>query len=96
MLKSIEDLLAKETFTIKDLAFILCKQTQTIRKWEKKGIISKCKHYGNNGWRQYNRLEFADVLEEVLNYKWERNTIFNPGQILLVINYLRKSEGIKK
>ncbi len=89
MLKSIEQLLVKKVFTIKDLAFILGKQTQTIRKWEQKGIISKCANYSDNGWRQYNRQEFADKLEEVLNYKWERNTVFNPGQIQSVINYLR-------
>jgi DNA-binding transcriptional MerR regulator len=89
MLKSIDTLLAKELFTIKDLAYILDKQTQTIRKWEKKGVISKCGNYGSNGWRQYNRLEFANILEEILNYPWERNTIFNAGQIQLVINYLK-------
>jgi hypothetical protein len=89
MLKSIDVLLAKEIFTIKDLAFILDKQTQTIRKWEKKGIITKCNNYGTNGWREYNRLEFANILEQVLNYPWERNTIFNAGQVKLVINYLK-------
>lgn len=94
MLKSIDELLAKKIYTIKDLAFIFGKQTQTIRKWERKGIVSKCNNYGNNGWRQYNCLEFAKVLEEVLNYPWERKTIFNSGQIQSVINYLRSKEDI--
>jgi len=92
MLKSIDELLSKKTYTIKDLAFIFGKQTQTIRKWEQKGIISKCNNYGDNGWRQYTRLEFARKLEEVLNYSWERKTIFNIGQVQLVINHLRLKE----
>lgn len=87
---TIEEILVKQVFTIKDLSKVLDKKSQTIRKWEQKGIISKCGNYSNNGWRQYNRNEFADVLEEIINYSWERNTIYNIGQIQYLINLLRK------
>lgn len=86
----IEELLLKEFFTIKDLSNILDKKSQTIRKWEQKGIITKCTNYSENGWRQYNKQEFADTLEEIINYPWERNTIYNIGQVQYLINLLRK------
>lgn len=85
----INEMLLKQTFTIKDLSKILDKKSQTIRKWEQKGIISKCNHYSDNGWRQYNRLEFAGVLEEIINYPWERNAIYNIGQIQYLVNLLK-------
>ena len=81
MLQSIDPIIVKEYFSIKDLAKVVNKQSQTIRKWEKKGVISKCKNYGDNGWRQYNRQEFADVLDEILNYPWKRNCLINRLQI---------------
>ena len=90
MLTGIDPIVTKEIFTIKDLSYVFHKQSQTIRKWEQKGIIPKCSTYGDNGWRQYNKQEFADVLEHAINYKWQRKTIINPGQIRLMINYLRK------
>lgn len=85
----INEMLLKNIFTIKDLSKILDKKSQTIRKWEKKGIIPKCGNYSDNGWRQYNRQEFASVLEEVINYPWERNTIYNIGQIQYLVNLLK-------
>lgn len=85
----INEMLLKQIFTIKDLSKVLCKKSQTIRKWEKKGIISKCNNYSENGWRQYNRQEFANVLEEIINYPWERSTIYNIGQIQYLINLLK-------
>lgn len=85
----INEMLMKSVFTIKDLSKVLDKQSQTIRKWERKGIISKCGHYADNGWRQYNRQEFADVLEEIINYPWERNTIYNIGKIQYLVNLLK-------
>lgn len=93
MIFKIEEIVIKEIFTIKDIARILGKKTQTIRKWEHKGIISKCSNYGSNGWRQYDREEFANILEQILDYPWRRNVIYNPGQIQLIINYLKKDNG---
>lgn len=91
-MKNIEDIVnelsVKQIFTIKDLSIILDKQSQTIRKWERKGIISKFNNYGSNGWREYNREQFAKILEDVLNYPWERNTIYNRGYIQYLINTL--------
>lgn len=89
MLKSIDEILIKKVFTIQDLSFILGKQSQTIRKWEQKGIIPKCKKYNNAGWREYNRNEFANILEIILNHNWKRNIIYNPGKVQIIINYLR-------
>lgn len=91
MLNSIDEILAKKIFTVKDLAFVIGKKTQTIRKWEKKGIIPKCKNYGSNGWREYDCEEFANILETILDYPWKRDIIYNPGQLQLIINYLRRN-----
>lgn len=93
MQKIIEELSLKNMFNIKDLSLVLGKQTQTIRKWEQKGIIPKCKSYGNNGWREYTRQEFANILETVINYPWERNSIYNIGYIQYLINILRMGDN---
>lgn len=82
----------KKIFTIKDLCNITNKKSVTIRKWEKKGIINKYNH-GANGWRQYTVDEFIDTLERILNYPWQRNTIYNKGQIQLLVNNLKKFNG---
>lgn len=88
-MKSIDEILIKQVFNIKDLAYILNKKPQTIRKWETKGIIPKCNNYGNNGWREYTRKELANILETILNYPWKRLTIYNPGQVQKIIFYLK-------
>lgn len=89
MKKMIEELSVKKIFTIQDLSKVLGKKTQTIRKWEIKGIIPKCKTYSSNGWREYNREEFANILETIVNYPWQRNTISNIGYVQYLINLLK-------
>lgn len=89
MTKIVNRLMFKQIYTIKDLALILNKKTQTIRKWENKGIISKCKNYSDNGWREYSRIEFANILEEIINYPWERNNLRHIGYIQYLINTLK-------
>lgn len=89
MQKIISELSLRRIFTIKELSLVLGKKTQTIRKWEQKGIIPKCKNYSSNGWREYSKNEFADILEIIINYPWERKTIHNIGYIQYLINILR-------
>ena len=84
-----ENIIQKEEFNIKDLAKIVNKQTQTVRSWEKKGIISKPENKYENGWRKYTKEDLADALDSILKYNWERKVIKNESEIEFIISYLR-------
>ena len=91
----IEKLDQKEFYTIKDICKVTNKKADTIRSWERKGIIKKPKEtmYSvglyNAGWRKYSREEFIQALEDILNYHWQRNTIHNRTEIEIYIQYLK-------
>lgn len=78
----------KESYTIKDLAILVRKETNTIRSWEHKNIINKPGKSSNN-WRQYSKDELADTLETVLNFDWDRKVIKNKSEIQYAIDRLR-------
>lgn len=84
-----EELLQKEYFNIKDLAKIVNKETQTVRSWEKKGIIPKPENKYDNGWRMYSKEDLATALENILQYNWQRKVIKNESEIKFVISYLQ-------
>ncbi|MNT73404.1 hypothetical protein D3C72_2121040 [compost metagenome] len=86
---SLDQLLEKELFNIQDLAEITKRKTQTIRSWEKKGIILEADHRGDNNWRLYSRLRMIDVLEKLLNYPWERQVIKNKAEVQYAIDILK-------
>lgn len=94
--KLIKEMLSKDQYNIKDIAKIFKKKTHTIRSWERKGIIEKPNKEGQYKWRYYTRYEFCSVLEDVLDYEWERETFFNAGQIQSLISILRENGGWKK
>ncbi|MFW6007768.1 MAG: MerR family transcriptional regulator [archaeon] len=83
------DILDKNEFNISDLAKIVKKQTQTIRSYERKGIINKPDKKASNGWRVYSKSDLANTLENILNYNWQRNVIKNESEIKQIIEYLR-------
>ena len=77
----------KNEYDIKDLRTLLNRQAQSIRKWERKGIIPTARK-GPNGYRIYNRKEFAYTLECILDHDWERDIFYNAGQIQVLIMLL--------
>lgn len=88
-----DEFFKKESYTIKDLASIVKKETNTIRSWEHKNIISKPGKSSNN-WRQYSKEELADTLETVLNFDWDRKVIKNKAEIQYAIDRLRGKEVV--
>ena len=80
-------------FVAKDVCKALNKSPLTIRKWEREGIIKPPSLRDSRNWRVYSRSEFADLLEDVLDYPWKNNVFDNPGQIQLLIIYLRMGES---
>jgi hypothetical protein len=85
----LEDLLEKEDFNIQDLSKILKRETQTVRVWEKKGIISKADKRGQNNWRVYSRKQLVVVLEQILSYPWQRQVVKNSSEVNYVIDFLK-------
>lgn len=91
----IEKLDQKKFYTIKDICEVTKKKSDTIRSWERKGIIKKPSEtiykvgFCNAGWRKYSREEFVQVLQDILDYKWERDTIKNRTEIEVYIQYLK-------
>ncbi len=83
------NILDKDEFTISDLAKIIKKQSQTIRSYERKGIIQKPNKKKSNGWRVYSREDLAQTIEKILEYNWERNVIKNKSELYYVVDYLR-------
>ena len=83
-----EEFFLKVHYTIKDLAKIVKKETNTIRSWENKGIIRKPNKSSNN-WRHYSREDMALALEMILSYPWDRNVIKNKTEIEYAIDRLR-------
>lgn len=84
-------ILNKEFFDIRDLATIVKKETQTIRSWEKKNIISKPEQksiHGQKEWRKYSKEDLANTLQTILDYPWERKIIKNEKEIEYIIDFL--------
>lgn len=86
---NLDQFLEKEFFTIQDVAKITNRTTQTVRSWEKKGVILEADKRGDNNWRQYSRTRMAEVLEKILNHPWDRKVIKNVDEVEYVINVLR-------
>lgn len=89
MTTKLDDILTKEEFNIQDLAFITKRKTQTIRSWEKKGIIPEADGRGDNKWRKYSKNRVIEVLSNILNYPWERQVIKNTDEVQYVIETLK-------
>lgn len=87
---SLDQLLQKEHFNIQDLAEITKRKTQTIRSWEKKGIISQADMRTDTNWRMYSKSKMVEILEQILNYPWERQVIKNQAEVQYVIDTLKK------
>ena len=91
----IEELNEKQFYTIKDICKVTNKKSDTIRSWERKGIIHKPKEtmysvgFCYAGWRKYSKKEFIEVLEDIVNHNWERNVIKNKTEIEMYIEYLK-------
>lgn len=86
---SLDQLLEKELFNIQDLAEITKRKTQTIRSWEKKGIISEADQRTETNWRLYSKTRMIEILEQLLNYPWERQVIKNQAEVQYVIDTLK-------
>lgn len=91
-MSSFEYILKKDTFNIKDLAKIIKRETQTIRVWEKKGIILEADMRGENNWRLYSKNRLIEVLEQILNYEWKRQVIKNTVEVYHLIEELKKQQ----
>lgn len=89
---TLDKILEKEVFNIQDLAEVTKRKTQTIRSWEKKGIIPEADQRDHNKWRQYSRECFIDVLQKILVHPWERQVIKNVAEVEYVIDLLTKNE----
>lgn len=90
---SLEKILSKEVFNIQDLAEVTKRKTQTIRSWEKKGIIKEADMRNKNNWRQYSKERFVEILQQILNYPWERQVIKNVAEVQYVIDVLTQKKS---
>lgn len=72
-----------------DLAKVLGKDITTVRRWEREGKIEKSKNRNNAGRRVYTRKEFTDIIEDVLDEPNLSRLLHNPGEIQLLVIYLR-------
>lgn len=86
---TLEKILSKNVFNIQDLAEVTKRKTQTIRSWEKKGIIKDADMRNDNNWRQYSKERFIEILNQILAYPWERQVIKNIAEMEFVINELQ-------
>ena len=91
-MSNFEYILKRDTFNIKDLAKIINRETQTIRVWEKKGIISEADMRGENNWRLYSKNRLIEVLEQIINYDWKRQVIKNTVEVYHLIEELKKQQ----
>ncbi|MNJ90269.1 HTH-type transcriptional regulator CueR [compost metagenome] len=89
MTTPLEKILSKNVFNIQDLAEVTKRKTQTIRSWEKKGIIKDADMRNDNNWRQYSKERFTEILNQILSYPWERQVIKNIAEMEFVINELQ-------
>lgn len=89
-MNKLDEILQKDKFNIQDLAFITQRKTQTIRSWEKKGIIKEADERATNNWRQYSLERTIDILESLINYPWERQVIKNVDEVKYVIDNLKQ------
>ena len=87
---SLDQLIQKENFNIQDLAEITKRETQTIRSWEKKGIILEADMRTETNWRLYSRTRMIEILEQLINYPWKRQVIKNQAEVQYVIDALKK------
>lgn len=87
-MKTLDKLLAKEAFNIQDLAEITKRETQTIRSWEKKGIILEADQRSTNGWRLYSKERLIHILNQILEHPWKRQVIKNTAEVQYVIDVL--------
>lgn len=92
-MKSLEKILSKEVFNIQDLAEVTKRKTQTIRSWEKKGIIKEADMRNENNWRQYSKERFVEILQQILNHPWERQVIKNVAEVQYVIDVLTQKKS---
>lgn len=86
---TIDKILTKEVFNIQDLAEVTKRKTQTIRSWEKKGIIKDADMRDKNNWRAYSKSRFVEILNQILSHPWERQVIKNVAEVEFVINELQ-------
>lgn len=89
MMNSIDKLIEKESFNIQDVAEVTKRKTQTIRAWEKKGIIPEADMRSANNWRLYSRTCFIQLLQNLLDHPWERQVIKNVDEVQYVIDELK-------
>lgn len=87
-MSALDKVLSKEVFNIQDLAEVTKRKTQTIRSWEKKAIISEADQRDHNGWRQYSKEKFIEILQQILAHPWERQVIKNTAEVEYVIDEL--------
>ena len=87
---SLDQLIQKENFNIQDLAEITKRETQTIRSWEKKGIILEADMRTETNWRLYSRTRMIEILEQLISYPWKRQVIKNQAEVQYVIDALKK------
>ncbi len=88
-MRNLEKLLQKKEFNIGDLADIIQRETQTVRIWEKKGIIDEADMRAKNNWRMYSPNQLIFVLEQILNYGWKRQVIKNTQEVRYFIEELK-------
>ena len=95
-MSTLDKVLTKTEFNIQDLAEKKKRKTQTIRSWEKKGIISEADKRDHNKWRLYSKQCFIEVLQQILDHPWERQVIKNVAEVEYVINELVKSDVVEQ
>jgi len=86
-----EDFIYKKFYDIRDLAEIFGKETQTIRSWERKGIIKKPPKNPFNEWRRYSRKDLIEILIIIINHPWERSVIKNMDEIKQLLEILKEN-----
>lgn len=95
LITDLDKLDEKEFYTIKDLCKVTGRKAETIRSWERKGIIKKPEEtiysvgFSGAGWRKYNREVFVQTLQDILDYDWKNNVIKNLEEIQMCIDYLK-------
>ena len=91
-MRNLEKTLNKKEFTIKDVAEIIQRETQTVRMWEKKGFISEADMRATNNWRVYSPQKMIEVLEQILSRDWKRQVIKNVQEVKHFIQELKNRQ----
>jgi DNA-binding transcriptional MerR regulator len=91
-LRNLESLFKKSEFNIKDVAYIIQRETQTVRMWEKKGFIYEADMRAENNWRMYSTKRLIEVLEQILNRDWKRQVIKNVQELRYCIDELKNKQ----